>query len=142
MQGMKKFLHIALLIPMLSLGTPAALIPLAMAAAPSSTTPIFFQPYSAGLDAPAKRSIESVAKAALRAPGLALTVTGAADNAGSKLFSQYLSEARAQMVADTLVADGVSRGRITTYGAGTVPNRAAKGQPAQSARRVLIQLGG
>lgn len=103
-------------------------------------TPVFFQPFSAALDADALKTIQGAAQAANAAPDDRVIVIGGADNTGSPQVNKYLSKARAQMVADTLEADGVAPGRIRIHGAGTVPNRAAPGQPAQSARRALIEL--
>ena len=107
---------------------------------PAPAIPVFFQPYSAALDAPALHTIGIVAQAAAAAPNARVIITGAADNVGSPQANKLLSETRAQIVADQLVADGISRHRIKQRGLGTVPNLAPPGQPAQSARRVLIQL--
>lgn len=104
--------------------------------------PVFFQPFSVALDAPAQAVIASAAQSAKGTPQARVIVTGAADSVGSEKLNDYISEARAQIVADTLVQDGVPEERIEIRANGItqaltpVPN----GTPAQSARRVLIQL--
>jgi outer membrane protein OmpA-like peptidoglycan-associated protein len=56
-----------------------------------------------------------------QAPGRRLSVEGHAsrERADQEAYNQQLSERRARTVADTLTADGVDRGRITSRGAGT-----------------------
>lgn len=105
-------------------------------------TPVFFQPYSAALDVPAEAVIASAAQAAKASPQVRAVVTGAADSVGSEKVNYYLSETRAQMVADMLVQDGVPEDRIEIRANGITPalSPIPNGTPAQSARRVLIQL--
>lgn len=105
-------------------------------------TPVFFQSFSVALDAPAEAVIASAAQAAKAAPQARVIVTGAADSVGSAKLNEYISEARAQMVADTLVQDGVPEDRIEIRAKGITPalSPVPNGTPSQSARRVLIQL--
>jgi outer membrane protein OmpA-like peptidoglycan-associated protein len=103
-------------------------------------TPVFFQPFSAALDESAMTTIATTAKAAEARPDATVIVTGAADSVGSSLANQYLSETRAQVVADALVADGVAPSRIHTRATGIASAPGPVGAPAQSARRVLIQI--
>jgi outer membrane protein OmpA-like peptidoglycan-associated protein len=103
-------------------------------------TPVFFQSFSSALDESALTAITAAAKAASQQPNAQVTVTGAADSVGSVLANKYLSETRAQVVADALVSDGVSADRIHIHGVGIASAPGAAGTPAQSARRVLIQL--
>ena len=56
----------------------------------------------------AAKTIAAAAKAALADPAAPVVVTGAADTVGSALANKYMSEARAQVVSDALVADGVA----------------------------------
>jgi outer membrane protein OmpA-like peptidoglycan-associated protein len=115
------------------------------ASAPPSSlpaTPVFFEPWSADLDPHALSSIASAARAAQAEPGARVIVTGAADSTGSAKANLDLSKTRAQVVADQLVADGVTPGRIKVRGAGVVHAPVPTGTPAQSARRVLIVIGG
>jgi len=109
-----------------------------------SATPVFFQPYSAALDGPARETIASLAKAANATPDKPVIVTGAADSVGSAKLDEDISEARAQMVADTLVQDGVAPARITIRSVGSTPALVPvpAGTMVQSSRRVLVQLGG
>jgi outer membrane protein OmpA-like peptidoglycan-associated protein len=135
---MKKFLMISVLCGLagcasLPFGGPRA--------ASTPATPVFFQPFSAALDAPALTTIASVAQEAKEKPGTRVTVTGAADSVGSSKANKDLSQTRAQVVADALVSDGVAPGRIHTRAIGIAPSHAAYGTPAQYARRALIQVG-
>jgi outer membrane protein OmpA-like peptidoglycan-associated protein len=102
-------------------------------------TPVFFQPFSTALDQPALTTIADAAKVANQEPGARVVVIGAADSIGSAAANKYLSKARAQVVADQLVSDGVDASRIRTHGAGEVG-----GPPdmAQASRRALIEIGG
>ncbi|MGE4481647.1 OmpA family protein [Acidocella sp.] len=111
--------------------------------APPPATPVFFQPFSAALDQPALNAISTAAKAANAQPGAAVVVIGAADSVGSKLANKYLSETRAQVVADQLAADGVAQERLHIHATGMIaPSHDAPGTPVQGDRRVLIQIGG
>ncbi len=105
-------------------------------------TPVFFQTFSAALDDSALTAIGSAAKMANADPNARVRVIGAADSVGSIKANKYLSETRAQVVADALAADGVSPHRIYPRGDGIAPAPAPPGTPAQSARRVLIEIGG
>jgi len=53
-----------------------------------------------------------------RYPGSTVEVTGHTDNTGSASYNQDLSSRRARAVASVLIANGVSSGRIRTFGAG------------------------
>ena len=132
---MKKFLTISLLC-----GLAGCVV--SPPASTSPATPVFFQSFSAVLDESALAAIASAAKAANQQPDARVTVTGAADSVGSIQANKYLSETRAQVVADALVSDGVSADRIHIRGVGIASAPGAAGAPAQSARRVLVQIGG
>jgi outer membrane protein OmpA-like peptidoglycan-associated protein len=103
-------------------------------------TPVFFEPWSASLDSHALSAIATAAQAAQAQPMAPIMVVGAADSTGSAEANKYISEARAQVVADQLVADGVARDRIKVHGVGTVGAPTQNSTPAQYARRVVIQL--
>lgn len=110
---------------------------------PLPATPVFFQPFSAALDEPALNAIANAAKAANAQPDAPVTVIGAADSVGSVLANKYLSETRAQVVADQLAADGVAQDRLHIQARGIIyPSNTATGTPVQAARRVLIEIGG
>jgi outer membrane protein OmpA-like peptidoglycan-associated protein len=104
--------------------------------------PVFFQPWSAAIDANAGSTISIAAKAAQASPDAPVVVTGSADTVGSEAANKDLAQTRAQVVADALVADGVATSRVAVVSAGEVssPGTAA-GSFAQFSRRVLIQVG-
>jgi outer membrane protein OmpA-like peptidoglycan-associated protein len=136
---MKNFLLASALLTMSSCASVPFLAPQAIN---TPATPVFFQPFSAALDQPALTTISAVATAANQKPNARIYVTGAADSTGSASVNKYLSKTRAQIVADTLAADGVAPSRIHIRAAGIVPAPGPNGSPAQSARRVLIQIAG
>jgi outer membrane protein OmpA-like peptidoglycan-associated protein len=109
----------------------------------SSAIPVFFQPFSAALDEPALSTIAGAAKTANTQPNAPVIVVGAADSVGSELANKYLSQTRAQVVADQLVTDGVAQSRLRIHGRGIIqPTDGATGTSVQAARRVLIAIGG
>jgi outer membrane protein OmpA-like peptidoglycan-associated protein len=136
---MKKILLISLLSVLSGCTSPGYMDATAVNA---PATPIFFQPFSAALDESALTMIANTAKAANAQPDANVYVTGAADSVGSALANEYLSETRAQVVADALVADGVAPSRIRMRAVGITSAPVPDGTPAQSARRVLIQIAG
>ncbi len=104
--------------------------------------PIFFQPWSAGLDANATSTISIAAKAAQANPTFPIVVTGSADTVGGATANKDLALTRAQVVADALTADGVAASRIAVVSAGEVSSPGVSaGSFAQFSRRVLIQIG-
>jgi outer membrane protein OmpA-like peptidoglycan-associated protein len=111
---------------------------------PATATPpgrkyvVFFQEWSAGLDAPALQTIAAAAAAAAKDTGASVTVTGYADPLGSVQANIFLTETRAQVVIDQLTADGVAPGRIRRVAAGKVPYQLT----SQESRRVVISVGG
>jgi len=114
-----------------------------VAKADSTGFPVFFQPWSAAIDAAASQTIAAAARAALADPAAPVSVTGAADTVGSALANKYMSETRAQVIADALVADGVAASRIEVRATGaTSAPGVAPASYAQFSRRVLIQVGG
>ena len=136
---MKRMIHLAALAVILAGCTaqaPAPQIPLPPA------VPVFFQSWSAALDKSALNAIASAAQTAAANPSMDVVVTGGADSVGSAQANIYMSEVRAQVVSDQLVADGVTQDRIKIKANGIVPSGMPAGQPAQIARRVLIQVGG
>ena len=134
---MKKFLMISVLY---GLSGCASLPFMGPPASTAPATPVFFQTFSAALDQSAISTIASAAKTANQKPNARITVIGAADGVGSARANKYLSETRAQVVADALVADGVAAERIHIRGMGIAPSAVAAGTPAQSSRRVLIEI--
>jgi outer membrane protein OmpA-like peptidoglycan-associated protein len=90
-----------------------ALAPAALAQAPSDRAfPIFFEPWSAALDATARQSLGEVAALAAQHPTVPLVVTGYADPVGSREANLVLSRLRAVVVADALREGGIGHERI------------------------------
>ncbi len=135
-----------LLIAMLGLAGGGAIIPPLANAQPANGSAngpgrafiVFFQEWSAGFDEPALQTIALAAAAAKADPSAAIAVTGYADPLGSVQANIYLTETRAQVVTDQLVADGVSPSRIHQHAAGKVPYQLT----SQESRRVVITVGG
>ncbi len=108
-----------------------------LAAALASAGSITFAADRADLVGPSTTTVERVAHVLGTGPGPQVTLTGfAADAPGPAEVAQRLSERRAAVVADALVAAGVERDRIVVAGRGTADPLAT---PAQS-RRVEIGL--
>ena len=96
---------------------------------------VFYTPFSANLDTEASRIVGEAAKAALAEPSRRVYVLGYADRIGSTEANRTLTKLRAEVVRDTLVADGVPSGRITLQ-----PKGAQGGDPGVESRRVEIEL--
>ncbi|KQC34082.1 hypothetical protein AAU57_12625 [Nonlabens sp. YIK11] len=74
-------------------------------------------------------------------PGASATLTGYADELGSDEYNQDLSERRAKMVNDILVATGVDAGRLSYEGNGEDASVEKSSSPArQLVRRVKFQV--
>jgi outer membrane protein OmpA-like peptidoglycan-associated protein len=73
---------------------------------------VFFQEWSAALDDSAQSAVSGAAKWAQEHPNQNVTVSGYADPEGSQQANVAMSRARAQVVTDQLVRDGVNRQRI------------------------------
>ncbi len=84
---------------------------------------VFFQIGKANLDDRGKANIQLAAKAIKADPNGKYSVTGYADQAtGSAGLNQKLSERRAKVVYDALVAAGVSASQLEQTGMGGQPN--------------------
>ena len=103
-------------------------------APPKSVT--FFNPFSADLDDAAKGVINQVAADALAHPDRRVLVEGFADSVGAPSSNQTLSKLRAQVVADTLVAQGVPPSHIILH-----PRGATQSDPGIESRRVDVSFG-
>ena len=101
---------------------------------------VFFTDDSAAMGPEARAVVAEAAERARARPGVPVAVRGftAPENNSSPAFSRALAEARAQNVADALVAGGVSRDRIRVEPRGPV---AFEMMPVEL-RRVEIQIGG
>jgi outer membrane protein OmpA-like peptidoglycan-associated protein len=98
---------------------------------------IFFGSWSALIGKAGKDTVSAAAAAAKKNPSAPIKITGYASTVGGKEANALLSELRAQMVADELVADGVDKSRIALTGTGETPFVM---DPLES-RRVLIEIG-
>jgi outer membrane protein OmpA-like peptidoglycan-associated protein len=122
----------------------ACLLLILVAACTTSTpTPphriiVFFQEWSAAIDAPAASAINAAAEWAKDHPGDTVKVTGYADPTGSVAANDYMSRTRAQVVSDQLVTDGVPIGRIVIGAQGATGFT----MTSQESRRVEIAIGG
>ena len=101
---------------------------------------VFFTDDSAAMGPEARAVIAEAAERARARPGVPVAVRGfaAPDGVASPAFGRALAEARAQNVADALVANGVARDRIRVQPRGPVPFEM---MPVES-RRVEIHVGG
>ena len=75
-------------------------------------------------------------------PNSRITIVGHTDNTGTVQFNQRLSEDRARSVAGQLIANGVSAGRISTFGEGEFNPAASNSTAAgrQQNRRVVLTI--
>lgn len=127
-------LIIVLLVTGLAIFAP----PPAQAAGAPTRAFVFFTADSAALDEDAKNMVRRVARAARAAPSKTVRVLGfAAPDTGTPAFNHVLAEARAQNVADGLVAAGVPQRRVHIEARGAVP---FEDMPTES-RRVEIVIG-
>ncbi len=119
---------------------PAVLLAACAAAVAAEKRPhvlVFFQSWSAKLDDAAAQAIQSAAEWAKQHPDAKLVVVGYASTVGSNRANQDVSQLRAQIVSDTLVADGVAPARIRRRALGPVDYTL----DPQETRRVEISLG-
>jgi len=96
---------------------------------------VFYTSFSANIDTEALRIVGEAAKAAKAEPTRVVFVLSYADQLGSTEASRTLTRLRAQVVRDTLVADGISTDRIILQ-----PKGAQGGDPGVESRRVEIEL--
>ncbi|WP_420568741.1 OmpA family protein [Thalassovita sp.] len=87
--------------------------------------------------------LQSVAESLNRYPDTTVQVIGHTDNTGSAAYNQDLSRGRAAAVADILIGNGVSAGRVQTIGRGeddpVASNLSAEGR-AQNRRVEIVIL--
>lgn len=102
-----------------------------------AAAPITFSPDSAELAGPAAVTVQRLAELLVASPAARVDLEGhVADTPGGPEVAQQLSERRAAVVGEALVAGGVAADRITTRGAGAEQPLAT---PAAS-RRVEIRV--
>ena len=98
---------------------------------------VYFGSWSALIEPTAQRVIAAAAAAARQDAAAPVSVTGYASTIGSVAANALLSQLRAQMVSDELVADGVDAKRITLAATGATSFLV---QPVES-RRAVIEIG-
>ncbi|MDX8463354.1 OmpA family protein [Mesorhizobium humile] len=106
----------------------------------SRTGAIYFRQASARLDAKSRPLLAEVEGVVGKCPALKVEVSGYTDSDGSPEANKALSERRAQAVADALVADGVSRSRISSAGYGEDKPVAANDTPKNKALNRRIEF--
>jgi outer membrane protein OmpA-like peptidoglycan-associated protein len=121
----------AILFGLLTLGACA------MPGPPDHSFAVFFTNDSAALDVPAQAVVLRAATASKQFPFLPVTVAGYADRYGTPSATAGLSKARADAVAELLIADGIPAERITRTAAAAPANS----QPGVESRRVEIDIG-
>ncbi|MFP4476152.1 MAG: OmpA family protein [Desulfatibacillaceae bacterium] len=103
---------------------------------------ILFETNSSSLTGSAQQTLNKVAEVMVKYPETQIIIKGHTDSTGSEQYNQQLSERRAGMVKNYLVAEGVPSHRITAIGFGeSVPvasNDTASGRAAN--RRVEIEV--
>jgi outer membrane protein OmpA-like peptidoglycan-associated protein len=98
---------------------------------------VYFEKWSAAIDAPAEQVVLGVAKLAQTKPKAPVTVTGYADLTGSGEANVLLSKLRARVVADMLQANGVAPERVHLIAEGSTEFVMS----SLESRRVAIQIG-
>ena len=104
---MRRFLVLSMLLGLaLAASAPPA------SAAERHKLVVYFSAWSADIDDSAGKSIDDAAKWSVEHPRDIVTVAGFASTVGSKRSNALLSDLRAQVVKDQLVAKGVPASRI------------------------------
>ena len=126
-----------------------ALLTLASCAMPAARTDpprfaVFFEEWSARLDAEATGALSAAAREANTRPNASVQVIGYADPTGSPQANVDISRTRAQQVSDTLVANGVAPVRITrsTRGATNFAQKCPGEPPGRGHRRAVTVAAG
>ena len=103
---------------------------------------ILFDVDEYSLKAGAEDNLREIADILVKYPDFDIVVEGHTDNTGTENYNQWLSEKRAQSVADFLIASGVGSVRIQILGYGELrpvaTNDTAEGR--QQNRRVEIHI--
>jgi outer membrane protein OmpA-like peptidoglycan-associated protein len=97
---------------------------------------VYFEERSAELDAPAHSIIIQVARLANADPTASIEVSGYTDSFGRAQADVLLSQQRAEIVADALMASGVAANRLVRKGRGQTD-----ADPGIASRRVEITIG-
>lgn len=95
---------------------------------------VFFQPWSAELDPPARDVVAATIAHANANPTLHIDIVGFASTNGGSRANLYLSLVRAQRLSDMLAEAGIDPARLSRIGEGAVNSVGT----AEEARRVEI----
>ncbi len=101
---------------------------------------IGFESASAALQADASPLLTALARIAAACPQARIRVAGHTDNTGAEALNERLSAARAEAVAEALIARGVAADRLDTVGYGAARPRAANDTPEGRARNRRIEI--
>jgi outer membrane protein OmpA-like peptidoglycan-associated protein len=124
--------------PVVPKDPPAAEPPLAQLVAVQAAEPIRFGADSVQLAGPPAATVQRVAELLMAAPAAQVLVEGhVADTPGRPEAAQLLSEQRAAVVAEALVAAGVPADRIIARGLGAQRPLAT----VEESRRVEVRVG-
>jgi outer membrane protein OmpA-like peptidoglycan-associated protein len=115
-------------------GAPQVLVDQYKPAEP--TFVVFYSPWSSSLDAKGLSVVSAASQAALKDPNSTVQVVGFASTIGTDEANQALSEQRATVVMNQIIADGVPAGRITSMARGATTYQLS---PIE-ARRVEIDI--
>ena len=129
----RRFLSVLVAGPVLG-ATACAPKPAVVDAPPKSVG--FFTNFSADLDADAQQVVEHISADALASPRRTIYVEGYANPLGSPEASRKLSDLRAQVVVDAIVAHGVPPSRIVSR-----PRGATAADAGIESRRVDVSFG-
>jgi len=106
------------------------------------TNDILFDFNSAALRSQSQQTLRDLASNFRSYPDEQVTVEGHTDSVGTPAYNQTLSDQRASIVSNYLVAEGVPPGRITAIGYGETRPKASNDTPEgrQLNRRVEIHI--
>lgn len=99
---------------------------------------VFFQPYSSELDGQAEKTLHDAAAFAQAHPAWPVVVTGYSAPPDPKQDVEGLSDQRAEVVKQGLIAGGIRPNRIVTVGRGITD---PQNLPTVAVRRVDINVG-
>lgn len=101
---------------------------------------VLFEFGSDRLTSGAVATAREIASVVQDSPGRHIAVEGHTDSVGTLEYNQRLSEDRAHAVASQLVAEGISRGRISTRGYGETKPIASNGSDSGRQRNRRVEV--
>lgn len=103
-------------------------------------TPITFDTDGSTLAPASQRLVGQIADKLKACPAAKVAVIGYTDDTGGDRINVPLSASRAKAVADALVSDGVTRGGVTSQGAGSAKPIADNDTPAGRAQNRRVEI--